>query len=482
MKTLTNCAKGALSEFEPGGDKPWNATRISHLFRRMGYGISPAELRDALAFGPGLLVDQIVDTAAQQALPEAPPWANWTIDDYSDFDQQREDQYTTWTTSWVRDMINNGFREKMELFWSNHFVTQISSYLCPSWMYQYHRIIQEHALGNFKDFVRAIGTTPAMLVYLNGVQNSVVSPNENYARELYELFTLGRDNGYTQMDIEETARALTGWVGFSSLCAPINFLESQHDQGQKTIFGKTGNWGYEDVHEILFEEKAGLIAKFICEKLYRHFVHPQPNPDIVEGMAQTFLDNDFELVPVLRQLFKSEHFFDDKVIGTVIKSPLEYFISFIRSGQFTAPKQILEGIVFFSIQLEQQLFEPVDVAGWPGNRSWVNNNTITNRWRGMDFFVAYLYENYPEELWSFARDLIGQTTDPFYAASTITDFFLPNGLQRQEDYERVTQVFKHEIPQNYFDNQQWNLDWEIVPAQVTLLLFYLIKLPEFQLS
>jgi uncharacterized protein (DUF1800 family) len=180
--------------------------------------------------------------------------------------------------------------EKLALFWHNHFVTRNEDYGCPSYLYQYHKLLQQYALGNFKTFVKEIGKTPAMLVFLNGVQNTRFNPNENYARELYELFTLGRDNGYTQQDIVQTAKALTGWNSLENnqYCGRINFFPALHDPAQKTIFGKTNTYNYDTLHDLLFAERAVQISEYICGKLYRYFVSPQVDEVIVSELATIF--------------------------------------------------------------------------------------------------------------------------------------------------------------------------------------------------
>ncbi|HPH21632.1 MAG TPA: DUF1800 family protein, partial [Haliscomenobacter sp.] len=245
MSTIVNCAVGTLTAYSPNPVKPWDQSRVQHLYRRMGFGITPAEIKAALKRSPSELVDALVTEAMNMPLPPAPAWANLEYKDYKNFDQEIGPQYIEWTTRWMRDMYKNGFREKLALFWHNHFVTQGETYVCPSYLYAYHKILQQNCLGDFKAFVKTMGTTPAMLIYLNGVQNNRFSPNENYARELYELFTLGRDNGYTQQDIVETARALTGWNGFTAICAPIGYNPVFFDSGNKTIFGKTAAYNYD---------------------------------------------------------------------------------------------------------------------------------------------------------------------------------------------------------------------------------------------
>lgn len=478
-----NCATGTLAPYVPTSGAPWNRLRAQHLFRRLGFGASDDVITAAVQQAPDAVVDQLFTAMlAAPNLPE-PEWSNWTIDDYTDFNAESGAQVLGYANEWVGAMLENGAKERVTLFWHNHFVTRFEDYFCPSWAYHYHQLLQTYALGNFRDFVYEMGKAPAMLVYLNGVQNTRFEPNENYARELFELFTLGQDNGYTQSDIVNAARALTGWNGFSVACAPITFVSAFHDNGNKTIFGQTANIGYDELHEILFTERATEISEFICGKLYRHFVHPEPDADIISGLATTFRDNNWELEPVLRQLFKSEHFFDEKVIGTKIKSPLGLMISNVLESELIINNEVRDYILYSGYQLNQGLFNPIDVAGWPGDRDWVNTNTITGRWQISDAFIFLNFQNAPNRLLSFAQALTTENAnDPEWVTQAIVDFLVPNGLSTPEAYAAATDVFKWEVPQNYYDSGEWNLYWETVPAQVALLMQHVSRLPEYQLS
>lgn len=479
---ILSCATGTLAPYQPSGAAPWDKKRAQHLYRRMGFGGTPAEIDAALSQEPGALVDALIDEALALPLSPEPEWAYWTVDDYQNFEEEVQQQYVAWIIQWVNDMLSNGFREKLALFWSNHFVTKYEAYLCASHLYQYHKLLQQNALGNFRDFVYEIGKTPAMLIFLNNVQNTVFEPNENYARELYELFTLGRDNGYSQVDIQETARALTGWNNPLPYCGPVSFVPFLHDTGVKTIFGQTGNWGYDELHDILFEQRSQQVATHICTKIYATFVHPQVDDEIVAGLAQTFIDNNFELAPVFRQLFKSEHFFDEYVIGTQVKSPMEHFLSFVREGDFLYNDDVVQVVAYLAYDLGQQLFSPTDVSGWPGNRSWVDSTTMTGRWQGMDYYLFFLFGNAPESLRQLAKNLSGNSSDPALVTQSLVDHFIPTGLDTPEAYERATAALKWEVPQNYYDTGDWNLEWDTVPAQVVFLLRHIARLPEFQLT
>jgi len=480
MINTSTCATGTLAPYTG----PWTDRHVKHLYRRLANGIAPQDIPFALQQSSDQLVDQLIDEAINLPLADPPAWAAWTLSDYpEDPFPSVQEQYIEWTLQWVRDLYANGLREKLSLFWHNHFVTRLDTYLCPSYLYQYHKLLQQFAIGNFETFTREMGKTPAMLVFLNGVQNTLLNPNENYARELFELFTLGVDNGYTQQDIQETARALSGWNSLEEGCAPIQFFPLAHDSGQKTLFGQTGNWGYEDVHDILFSQRASQIATFICGKLYRFFVHPDGDEDIIAGLAQTFLENNFELAPVLRQLFKSEHFFDEKVIGTVIKSPVDYFLSYFGAGGFPFQEEdIVSAVSVYIFTSGQELFNPVDVAGWPGNRSWIDSNTYSLRWESARLYNGYLFTYFPELLRDLARELSEDANDPFVVTQNMLDHFLPNGFDDPLAYEEATDIFKEPVPQNYYDRGLWDLNFETAPFQVKNLLDFMIQQPEFQLS
>lgn len=483
--TTNTCNTSSLSTYVPSADKPWDVSRVNHLFRRLGFGANLAEINSALGDSPSELVDQLVDQAI--ALPNGPDpvWAYWNYNDYInnglDYVEATFENRYELSKVFVKDLISDGLKSRMTLFWHNHFVTQAEVYFCASYMYQYYRLLQTNCLGNFKEFVRQVGIDYSMLIYLNGFENTKNAPNENYARELYELFTLGVDNGYTQEDIEETSRALTGYNHRTVHCGSIFFLNSTFDNSNKTIFGQTGNWDYDDVIDILFDEKAPLIAKFICEKIYRYFVSPDINQTIIDELANSFMV-DWNIANVLRTLFKSEHFFDDTAIGTIIKSPFDLTHNYMKVTNFTISPDDYGAILYYNQLAGQELFNPVDVAGWQGDKDWINSSTLSGRWLALENFIWYTWNNHREELRDFALDTTDHSIDPEFITRSIIDRFVPQGLNTESDYVVATDVFKGDIPQNYYDDQSWNLNWDTAPYQIVLLFLHITKLPEFQLK
>ena len=232
-----NCNEGTLSPYIPDQDNPWDISKILFLFRRIGFSVKFKEVKNYLNVNPSDLIDQIFEEALNMPVSPDPGWANFDNADFTASGKNRGAFFRDHQKIVFEDFLNNGFRERLTLFWSNHFVTEYYMYNHPAYTFRYYNNLQKYALGNFKEFVRIIGLDDAMLMYLNGYENKNNAPNENYSRELYELFTLGEGNGYSQDDITETARALTGYNSRQN-GGPITFNPNRFDNDDKTIFGR----------------------------------------------------------------------------------------------------------------------------------------------------------------------------------------------------------------------------------------------------
>lgn len=502
MEYFVNCNTSTLAPYTT----PLDALRAAHLYRRLGFSASVATINQAIGQTADALVDTLINEALNMAPTAAPAWADWNNSNYpADEDaarQVRNAQRQEWRTSYTNDLITNNLRERLSFFWHNHFVTEIDIYDCNSFLYYYINCLQRNAIGNFRTFVSEIGLTNAMLYYLDGVYNNGNNPNENYARELYELFTLGEGLGYTEQDIIETARALSGYTERGELgCEPVAFDATTHDAGSKTILGQTGNWGYDDVHDILFTQRANEIAYFICKKLYEYFVHPDSTDDagnaqvIIDGMASTFVANNFEIAPVLSQLFKSQHFFDDEAIGVIIKSPFDLYLNLINETNFTYDDNTVVNVFDTCSLIGQTLFDPVDVAGWQRDRTWINTNFIIGRWLTSEVFLEAFFQSNAEQFRTLAMDAVGpadsNTSNPETVVRALVDKFTPLGLLTDQEFENAMSVFKIEdVPENYYSPDYipgglslWMLAVSPeVPTQVFLLLMHLSRQPEFQLK
>ncbi|MEM7187677.1 MAG: DUF1800 family protein [Bacteroidota bacterium] len=482
-----SCNTATLSPYVPSGGNPWNTSKVKHAFRRMGFGASIMRVDDSLALSPGDFVDDVVDTAYNLPLTATPVWGYYAISDFNDFETENNQYVLDWRNQTGNDLLTETLRGRMAFFWMNHFVTELETVFYAPYMFQYYHMMQTHALGNYKDFVRAVGLDNFMLLYLNGFENTNNEPNENYSRELYELFTLGEGIGYTQDDITETARALTGYNHWTEPGADIYFDASTFDDSNKTIFGQTGNWGYDDVINILFDERSNEIAMHICAKLYRFFVSPDIDSlieqDIITPLAQTLISNNFELVPMLKQLFKSEHFYDERAVGVVIKSPVDVIFNFVNDGSFFYNNGVVDAFLYYAGLMGQEIYDPPDVSGWQRDESWINSSTLTGRWQLMELYIGFLFDSgYEFTLVDLARELSNDSNDPAFITEVMVDHFVPKTLHTLSDYEAATDVFKWDIPQNYYDDGTWNLSWSEAPYQCLLLLVHICRMPEFQLK
>lgn len=273
-------------------------------------------------------------------------------------------------TAWIDRLGSNQqvLREKMTLFWANVFVCKDNNTYD---IQHYNNTLRKHALGNFGDFTKAISHEASMIRYLNNKQNKKNKPNENFARELMELFTLGAGN-YTETDIKEAARAFTGWN--TNKKGAFIFNKKQHDFGQKTFFGKSGNFDGNEIIDIILEQKQ--CARFICDKIYRYFVNPTVDEKHLEEITTVFY-KDYDIEKLMLYIFNSDWFYNDKNIGVKIKSPIELMVGIHRivPVKFQKPKQQ----IYFQKMMGQILLNPVNVAGWKGDRNWIDSNTLMFR-------------------------------------------------------------------------------------------------------
>ncbi len=287
-------------------------------------------------------------------------------------EQSRED-IKELNIRWLEEMINSEsqLREKMSLFWHGHFACRVINSYSQQELLQ---VVRENALGNFKDLLRNVSKSASMLQFLNNQQNKKQHPNENFAREVMELFTMGRGN-YTENDVKEAARAFTGW-GFN-LRGDFIFRPMLHDNESKTILGRTGNFNGDDVIDLLLEQKQ--TAKFITHKIYKYFVNDTVDNARVEWLTNRFYKNGYDIKKLLQDIYTSDWFYDEKNIGTRIKSPVELLAGIRRLLPMTMENS--QSQLLFQRTLGQILFYPPNVAGWPGGKSWIDSSSLMLRLR-----------------------------------------------------------------------------------------------------
>lgn len=483
---MDNCVNSTLQVFSPSAGG-WTAAHIGHLYRTFGYGATYEQIQSGLAMTPADLVEQLINEAINTPQPETPYWAGYNSEDYEDTDDLEYQHYQETRDNWMRRGVDHPFQHKMTVFWHDHFATERDVYRCNSFLWSYYALIHEYALGNFRTFVERMGLNEAMLIYLDGNDNVVGEPNENYARELMELFTMGENNGYTQTDIEEVSRALTGYRLYRYQCnLGPEFISSRYDDTPKTIFGQTGNFDYDDVHELIFTLRQDEVAHYICKKIYQYFVYRNPEPSIIDGLATTFIENNWEIAPVLQQLFSSEHFYETVFHGAKIKSPIDLVLQMVHTSGLDIEADFDEGIIeyldFIAIRMGQDLFNPPNVAGWPGHRFWLSENALAYRWTYCQSILNnYINDSGKEKIRQLAITASSDLSDTEAIVRAMTGLILSVPLD--DDLIEVAVLhLKGNIPENYFQDGSWNLYWEEAPDQLLNLYRFFNQLPEFQLT
>ena len=374
------------------------AQEARHLLHRTGFGVSPTEWQAIIALDYDAAVDKLVDEAGRGVSAAPPAWVKetplWTIRQRGWTTEQRRElrlkkrariaELRRW---WIDQMLSSTtpLQERMTLFWSNHFTTQYSKIYAPMLVYQQHALLRHHSLGRFDHLLQEILRDPAMLLYLDNNKNNANSVNENLARELMELFTLGEGN-YSERDVKEAARCLTG-RGVKRDTGTFRVSARRHDKRVKTVLGNSGKFTGDDLARLLLEQPA--TAERIVRKLWLEFVSLEPDEAIVTQWAKQFRSNDYAVDTLLKTIFKSPQFRASDNRGGLIKSPAELYVGLMRP--------VLDGLTFAQVsarvdelrvgkrmprlfqQAGQDLFDPPSVEGWPGGIEWIDSRTLLSR-------------------------------------------------------------------------------------------------------
>ncbi|MBV8197339.1 MAG: DUF1800 domain-containing protein [Candidatus Eremiobacteraeota bacterium] len=347
----------------------------AHLLRRAGFGGTPDEVRRFAAMSARDAVAALLNFPPAQSI--APPQA------LNDFEQgtymgkargRAGRQTVAAMQEWWLDRMSSTpapLQEKMTLYFHGHFTSRATPRF--AWItYNQNALFRRYALGNVRELTREVSKDPAMLLYLNGAQNVAAHPNENYARELMELFTMGVDT-YSERDVRESARAWTGWQ-VNRRAGTAAFDASQHDDGQKTFLGRTGNFAGDDIVNIIFAQPQ--CARFFAASLLGWFVYNDPEPELVERVATLLRAHDFELSPVVATILRSNVFYSERAYRALVKSPVEFVVGTYKTLGLSS---VGAGALPALQQMGQQLFYPPSVAGWPGGQNWITSGTMIAR-------------------------------------------------------------------------------------------------------
>jgi uncharacterized protein (DUF1800 family) len=368
-----------------------------HLLSRATFGATPAEIRALEAMDYTAAVDRLLGTWHAHAQTTAPSWINEGPAELRRMQQQaqaeakeekkgidgkvlkitqpvqeRGRELRNW---WVEEMLltDQPLVERMTLFWHNHFTSSFAKVRYVPALYRQNELFRREAFGNFARLLKAVARDPAMLIYLDGVRSVARQPNENFARELLELFTLGEGH-YSEADIKNAARAFTGWSMERETGAFVNHVE-QHDSGEKSFLGQTGHLTGDDIVAILLRQPR--TAELICEKLWREFVSLTADPAEIKRLASILRTGGYEMKPVLRAMFLSPAFRDPNARGALIKSPVDLVIGSVHLLGLPVPEKTQ--LVRMMQGLGQVPFDPPNVKGWAGGESWITTYTLLLR-------------------------------------------------------------------------------------------------------
>jgi uncharacterized protein (DUF1800 family) len=524
---------------------PWTRNEIVHLLKRTMFGARPADVNYFMGKTMIETVDELLNPTAP--LPNPPvkeydgvtgattpdndvaagaTWIN-SVNNDGTIQSRRRVSLKKW---WIGCQLNQdrSIREKMTLFWHNHFATETVDISSANMIYNHVNMLRTNSLGNFKQLVRSVTLDAAMLIYLNGRFNTATAPDENYARELQELFTLGKENNpnYTEADVKAAARVLTGWqVNFTTAPFPSFFTLSRHDKNNKqfsSFFNNTiitgrnsttaGTEELDDLLNMIFTKELE-VSRFIAKKLYRFFVYSEIDAatqiNVIEPLALELRLNNWDIKIAMERLLKSEHFYDVLNQGAQIKSPLDHIIAVCREWNIVFPNSITEYadaygmwnyILAAAANAGQNLGDPPNVAGWPAYYQtpqyyelWVNTDTLPKRNQFTDIMIGNGYTRNGKKIWIDAVEFTKTLPNPSDPNQLINDvlaiIFQIDLTQASRDQLKKDFLLSGQ-DQDYYWTNAWNAyifnpttaNFNIINPRLRGLYKYFMNLAEYQLA
>ncbi len=478
-----------MGGLKPLDSKDWSYAKARHLLVRAGFGGTPQEVKELYDLGLFKAVDKLVDyhlqPSAKAALDISVPLpqddlekklrndflANRAKAARSDLEKNQTQKLRLW---WLERIVESPrpLQEKLTLFWHGHFANQQSVVKNSYTMYQQNQLFREHAAGSFRGLLYGIAHDPAMIRYLDNNKNVKGHPNENLAREIMELFAMGEYQGYTEADIREAGRALTGF-NFDDATGQFRLRHDQHDEGEKTIFGKKGNWTGDDLVNLILEQPT--TSTFIGRRLFEFFAYQDPNDETVKRMATVLRASNYELRPLLKNLFQSEEFYSEKAMGSKIKSPVQLVAGMMRDlgvnkvTNYSALNAAIES-------MGQKLLEPPDVKGWRRGRSWISANRMFKRYNSS----ASLLRTVPRPGKSGVDVIALLECGGCEDAAGIVDFLVKACFDKplnDEQRAKLTAILGQLPPAS-----EWAKQRDQINAKLQGLLVLMVSTPEYQMN
>jgi uncharacterized protein (DUF1800 family) len=456
----------AWEPYRPSAESPWDIKKVGHLYRRAAFGATWSELEEGLKAGPERVVDNLLKGKdGQEAFDRQTAPLAQSIN--------RANNGALARSWWLYRMLYSPhpLQEKLTLFWHNHFATSNAKVNNAGFMLGQYELMHRHALGSFRDLLQEMSRDPAMMVWLDTSQSKKRMPNENYARELMELFSLGIGH-YTEKDIREAARAFTGWEikGGKGLFNP-----QQHDDSAKTVLGQTGKWTGADIVRICLEQSSA--PSFMVGKLYRFLVSDTvpATPELLEPLTTEFRKSDYSFGALVERVLRSNLFFSPTAYRGRVKAPVDFAVGIVHAleGRIggSALAQSLE-------ELGQNIFYPPSVKGWDGGQTWLNGQTLLTR------------QNLALAMTSTEDARFGRRTDPaalvqkygVKSDTEVVDFFLRLFLQGDVAADARAKLVEY---QQRSQKQTVPVYWtkqDAADHSIRTLCHLVLTLPEFQLD
>jgi len=347
---------------------------VAHLLRRTGYACTAADTTAWTSGTLDALADHVLDNSTNPAVVAPAFLSDATLSDY-----ERSQQLVVW---WLNRMasVPSPLEEKMTFFWSGHFVVESGKVNSSLLLWNQHQLYRANALGNFRTFTQAMAIDPAMLIYLDNRSNVKTSPNQNFARELQELFTLGIGN-YSEDDVIAAARAWTGYGVGAGPTYAYTYTDSRHDGAAKTIYGVTQAWTGPQMIDFLFDDptKQLVMARYIATKLWEFFAHPVPPAGVIDALATIFISSAFELKPLLKAMFLRPEFYLDAAKQGLVRTPVDLSVAIRHLTGMTADATTGTNDRGYLAGMGQWPYSPPNVAGWKANSYWLSTSSVTSR-------------------------------------------------------------------------------------------------------
>jgi len=446
------------------------AARIKHLLRRTAFGYRTADWKHWSDLGEKGALKALVD---YDSIPTHIP--ELTTDSYGGLVAPNDTD--SLKRYWLYRFAETPrpLEETMTLFWHGHFATSDYKVQNPSMEWRQNRLFRKHAMGSFRDMIGAVATDPAMLVWLDGNNSTKKAPNENFSRELLELFSMGVDGGYSETDVKEGAKCFTGW-SYDDDRSKLTFHPDRYNGDSKNYLGSKGELDMEQVLNIVAAHPS--TAKFLSKKLFEFFVHDNPPPEELDRLCAVYFKSKYNIRELVRAILTSPHFYSQEALYSRVKMPVQYTVMAVKT--LDIPYKWISDMQSYADNMGQELFNPPNVKGWKMGNSWINTNTLTSRLNFATHVVDQLrYRGLVKDTVKAGLASNGLNADavfskPYMAVEEVWNWLIPSAPIPDDTRKFIEAYMRSNEPKN----PDLNFYWNRAPGLVELIM----TCPEYQLA